>query len=429
MAQGLADLKASLWAATAPSAPETPALTGERTADVVVVGGGFTGLSAALHLAEAGAETVLLEAEEPGFGASGRNNGQVIPHYIRHDPDGIVTELGEERGERLNALVAGSASLVFDLIRRHGIDCDAVQNGWIQPAHKEDRVALIERRYTQWRTRGAEVELLDRNATRAALGSPAYFASWRAATGGHVQPLSLARGLAAAAIAQGAAVHGASPVVDLSRSDGLWRVATAQGSVSAPLVILATNAYTPPRLWPALSRSFVATVTFQAATTPLDADQRAAVLPTNPAMSDTRGNLHYGRLDRDGRLVVGGGLVLRFDTRQRLLDMLVKRTRYLFPDIQAFSFDFAWSGLIANNPQRLVRLHELEPGLLAAIGYSGRGLALAVAVGREMARVAAGTATDDLALPLSPPVAIPAHGLTRRLAPAMLAWYRLKDRL
>ena len=141
-----ADPQSNLWTHTAARGPEYPSLKRERKADVAVVGGGFTGLSAALHLAEGGAETVLLEAGPPGFGASGRNNGQVIPAYSKHNPDDAVTTFGPEQGERLNAMVAGSADLVFELIKKHAIACDAVQNGWLQPAHRASRMNTVQKK-------------------------------------------------------------------------------------------------------------------------------------------------------------------------------------------------------------------------------------------------------------------------------------------
>ena len=152
-----------LWTDTACPAPETPPFDGARKADVVVVGGGYTGLSAALHLAEEGADVVLLEAETPGFGASGRNNGQVIPAYTRHNPDDVVRAYGTKQGERLNRWVAGSADLVFDLIRRHDIACDAAQQGWLQPAHAASRLAGLRAKHDQWAARGAAVEMVDRD--------------------------------------------------------------------------------------------------------------------------------------------------------------------------------------------------------------------------------------------------------------------------
>ncbi|MFP6772290.1 MAG: FAD-dependent oxidoreductase, partial [Alphaproteobacteria bacterium] len=169
-----ADPRSNLWTHTAAPGPDCPALQGDHVADVAVVGGGYTGLSAALHLAMGGARVILLETGQPGFGASGRNNGQVIPVYSRHSPDDAVATFGAERGERLNRMVAGSADLVFDLIRKHDIDCDAAQDGWLQPAHRPSRMRGIQAKHDQWADRGAPVEMYDAARAAELTGSPIY---------------------------------------------------------------------------------------------------------------------------------------------------------------------------------------------------------------------------------------------------------------
>ena len=180
---------ASLWAATAPAAPALPMLDRDTETDVAVIGAGFSGLSTALHLREAGRDVVVLEARDVGFGASGRNNGQVIPTLTRPDPDDMVARLGAENGEKFVALVRDSASYLFDLVRRHAIACDAEQTGWIQPAHSPGRVLLSERRVRQWSRRGAPVELVDRARMQQMLGSEAYYGGMLNPTGGHINPL------------------------------------------------------------------------------------------------------------------------------------------------------------------------------------------------------------------------------------------------
>jgi glycine/D-amino acid oxidase-like deaminating enzyme len=215
-------------------------------------------------LAEGGADTVLVEAQTAGFGASGRNNGQVIPAYTRHNPDDVVREFGVDQGERMNAWVAGSAELVFELIRRHGIDCDAAQEGWLQPAHADSRLVGLQAKHDQWAARGAPVEMIDRDTMAALTGSPIYRGGWMHRGGGHIQPLSYARGLAHAAIEAGAAVHSESPALELRRDGTGWRVITPAGEVAADTVLLATNAYTD-QLWPGLSRSIVPVRSFHIA--------------------------------------------------------------------------------------------------------------------------------------------------------------------
>ncbi len=235
----------SLWAASAPPAPATQALPeGEHRCELLVVGGGFSGLTAALAGARRGADTVLLEAAEIGWGASGRNNGQVIPTLTRADPDILVREFGTEHGEALVGLLRDSANVVFELIRELRIDCEAVQNGWVQPAHRASRLALSRSRHDQWQKRGAPVEMLSREQVAAITGSDFWHGGWQNRSGGHINPLAFARGLAGAALASGVRVHTRSPVTGLERRGDDWLARVGQSTIKARRVILATHGYT-----------------------------------------------------------------------------------------------------------------------------------------------------------------------------------------
>ena len=186
----------ALWAVTAEEpAPNSPPLKEAVKADVVIVGGGFTGLSAALHLSHKGAEVRVLEAEEPGFGASGRNGGQVIPG-LKYDPDELVAMFGLERGERIVEIAGGAADFAFDLIQRHGIRCAPTRKGWIQGVHTASQLDFIRRRLAQWELRGAPVRFLDRAEIAELTGTNAYCGGFLDGRGGMIQPLSYARGLA-----------------------------------------------------------------------------------------------------------------------------------------------------------------------------------------------------------------------------------------
>ncbi len=196
----------SLWAATASPAPEAPPLEGEARVDVLVVGGGYTGMSTALHLAERGVAVRLCEAEQPGWGASGRSGGQVIPE-LKHDPDDLVAMFGADLGARVVEFAGGVADLVFGLAAKHDIPCHPVRQGWIQPAHNSAALALVRRRAEMWARRGAPVESLDRAQTTARLGTDAYLGGWIDRRGGALQPLSYVRGLAEAAQRAGAKIH------------------------------------------------------------------------------------------------------------------------------------------------------------------------------------------------------------------------------
>ena len=419
----------ALWADTAPQAPATGALpAGETRAEVLVIGAGFTGLSTALAAAQRGADVIVLEAAEIGSGASGRNNGQVIPCLSRADPDAIVAAYGADKGEALVALIRDSAQTSFDLIRRHGIDCEAVQNGWLQPAHTAGRVERISRpRYEQWRRRGAPVQLLDAEQVAGLTGSRYWHGGWRNPTGGHVNPLAFARGLARAAMQAGVRLHTHSAVISLRPAGAAWRVSAGAGTILAQRVVIATNAYGSDHVWPGLDRSWVSVRSYQMATAPLPESVRRSILPSDAAMSDTHGDLYFCRFDRRGRLVTGGGLILRHDFAARLKRRIGERLALLFPQIGRPGFDYVWHGRLSMTQDKLPHVHALAEGVITWVGCNGRGVALAVALGPVLADAALGVAPKDLPLPFTPLGRISAHRLAARIAPWMLALYRWRD--
>ncbi len=420
------DPRAALWTATATPAPDCPPLDGDRCASVVVIGGGFTGLSAALHLAEAGIETILLEAEAPGFGASGRNNGQVVPAYSRHNPDEITVLFGTERGEALNAWVQDSANLVFDLIRRHGIDCDAQQNGWLMPAHNAARLAMARKKHDQWAARGAPVDFLDATATAEMTGSQHYAGAWLHRAGGNIQPLSYARGLARAAQATGAALHASSPAMTVERAGLDWQVKTPTGTVTADTVVLATNAYTG-NLWPSLARSIVPMRLFQAATEPLGDNVARTILPGHQGISDARRVLWAFRKDAEGRIVTGASPLFTMRPSRPLARISCEQLIRVFPQISEVRFQHLWDGRIAVTLDRLPRLFDLAEGVYAGLGYSGRGIAMATGMGKLLAERVQGRAAEDLPVLPGPVKPLPLRDLLIPLARARAAWWRLRD--
>lgn len=418
---------ANLWTHTAEPSPETPPLIGNATADVAVIGGGFTGLSTALHVAEAGGSAIVLEAEGPGFGASGRNNGQVIPAYVRHNPDDLVALFGEERGERMNTWVAGSASLVFELIRKHNIECEAAQNGWLQPAHRASRMAGVRNKQGQWAARGHPARLLSGEDTERLTGSPYYrHGGWIHETGGHIQPLGYARGLARAALAAGAVIHGSTPATSINRAEGKWRVGAARGAVTADAVVIATNGYTET-LWPRLRQSIVPFRTFHAATAPMSDNVAKSVLPENHGISDTRQALWAFRKDNGGRLITTAAPVNPMDAPRKIKKTTEARLAEAFPQIGPIEIAHIWEGFIAMTPERLPRLHELAGGVFAGMGYSGRGIALATAMGAALAQRALGAPAEAVAPLPSPVRTLPMHDIVAPLSRAMIAYYRWKD--
>jgi len=422
-------LPPGLWTATATPASPSPALEGDCQADVCIIGGGFTGLSAALHLAEGGASVVVLEAGVVGAGASGRNGGQVIPG-LKLDPSELHALLGPERGPRLTEVIGGAADFVFGLVRRHAIECDARQDGWIKACHRDSTLRPAVRTAREWSERGAPVEALDRARIAELTGTDAYVGGYVDHRGGVVQPLSYVRGLARAARAAGARVHERSLAATPRRSAREWLVSTPRGSVRASHVIIATNGYTDlagaAGPWPALAETVVPVYSYIAATPPLSDDLRRRILPKGQAVSDSRRLLRYYRLDAGGRMVMGGrGKSRESSSRSDYTNIIASATE-LYPELRACEWEFVWGGKVAVTLDHLPHLHELAPGVFAALGYNGRGVAMATVMGKLLADRVQGR---DAIFPVTPVRPIPFHRWRRPAFEVIVAYKRALDRL
>jgi glycine/D-amino acid oxidase-like deaminating enzyme len=420
---------ASLWAAVTPPGPDLPELVGRAESDVIVIGAGFTGLSTGLHLREAGVEVAIVEAMEPGWGASGRNNGQVIPTLSRPDPEDIVARHGAT-GERFVVLLRDSASMLFDVARRYQIEAEQEQSGWVQPVHSPGRIKIAERRVRQWSNLGAAVELLSRDQTRDMLGSDAWFGGFWNRTGGHINPLALSRGLARAMLDRGGRIYARSAAISFERRNGRWLVKTEQGEISGRALIVATNAYTgefSKSLMPAMAHEVMPVLSWQMATQPLSETARETIIPGRQAMSDTHGELYFARYDARNRLVTGGAVIGPGNKPERLKTIVGERLKRLWPQIGKVGFDYVWNGYVGMTTDFLPRIHRLGPDAYGWTGCNGRAVALSIALGDELSKAVRGVPERDLALPFSEPSPMIAHGLLRRLAPLMLMLYRRRD--
>lgn len=417
-----------LYTTTAKPQVNAPPLAGETRADVAIVGGGLTGLSSALHLAEAGLSATLLEARAIGNGCSGRNGGQVNPG-LKLLPDAVEARWGKDLGGRMVALAHRAPGVVFDLIDKHGIDCAPARTGTIRAAVDAAGVAELRELVRQSAARGGAVRLLDGAQMRAATGSDFYRAGALDPRGGHLNPLAYTRGLALAAQRAGARLHGESPALAVARQGGLWRVRTAQGAVLAPELVIATNGYTGD-LWPGLKRVIAPVYTYIAATDPLPEALRRAVMPAGSALYEADWEGGYYRLDEAGRLLIGGRGPQRDARSAADYRHLARHAEARWPALKGLDWPFSWHGQVAVTADHFPHLIAPEPGVHLMLGYNGRGVAMATVAGAAIATRIASGGRARIDLPVRPRITpMPLQRFWRAGAEIATAAFLLRDRL
>jgi glycine/D-amino acid oxidase-like deaminating enzyme len=415
----------AVYAAAAPPSPSTTRLTTPRHVGVAVVGAGFTGLSAALHLAEAGTDVAVLEAREIGWGASGRAFGQVVP-YLKIGHSEILRHYGPERGPRVIDAIAAAPGLVFDLIARHRIDCWAVRTGLIFAAHAPAGQQGLERRTAYWQDRGAPVEMLKGAACAEAVGSTLYQAASLDRRGGNLNPLAYTRGLAHAAAGAGAVIHTQSEVKALGRRGGRWVIEAGAAELTADVVLLATNAYSTA-LWPGLRETIIPLRGHGFVTAPLSDNVRRSILPGRQSLTDTRRLFSGVRMLPDGRLHASAYGPVSGPEQPADFRRVNGRIKRLYPQLGEITWQEEWTGFVAMSPDHVPRMHELAPGLYAGLGYNGRGIAAATLMGRELAARALGQGDDALTFPLVPVRPLSWHRMAPALVTLLARWYRVLD--
>lgn len=373
-----------LWAVTAPPGPDLSPLVGDADADIAVVGAGFTGLSAALAAAEAGARVVVLEAQHIGAGGSGRNFG-LVNAGLWLMPDDMAARL--PKGSTLPALLANAPAAVWDLIQRHGLSCEARPVGTLHCAPDAAGVDALTERARQWRDRQVAVRLLDGPETAVRTGSRAFRAALFDPRAGTVQPLAYARGLARAAIAAGARLHAPSPVTATRHTNGQWHLDSPGGTLRAPRVIWAGNAYGQG---PAANRSITVLPYFSFATDPLPEAARATILPGGEGAWDTADVLASFRLDAAGRFVIGSVGQLGAPDAAIHEAWARRRMAALYPQLDGQRFAHRWFGRIGTTGDAVPRLIDNGDGAFGLTGYNGRGIAPGTVLGRLLAQAALG---------------------------------------
>ncbi len=390
-----------LWELTAPAAPATGPLVADADADVVVIGGGYTGLSSAIHLAEAGVRVGLLEASEIGFGGSGRNVG-LVNAGMWVMPDALADTLGSPFGERLTELLGHGPQKVFELIEKHCIECEVDRAGTLHCAVGRKGLKEIQMRAEQWQKRGAPVVLLNAEETRRKVGGGSFSGALLDRRARTIQPLAYVRGLARVALAAGVRIFTHSEVLTARYTGSRWRIGTAKRSVNAEWVIVATDAYGKGP-WSQVRQEQILLPYFNFATRPLSDHLRASILPERQGAWDTRQVLSSFRFDRSGRLVFGSVGALERVGAAVHQAWATRSLRRLFSQLGDVEFEAGWFGMIGLTSNKLPRFHKLDRNVVAFSGYNGRGIAPGTVSGSVLASYVLGQVTEkDLPLPVTP---------------------------
>lgn len=410
----------SLWDQSAVESDYSHPLAGDVETDVAIVGGGFTGLSTALHCAESGLSAIVLEAEQIGYGGSGRNVG-LVNAGAQYPPAKVRKILGDTYGPRYVERLGAAPEKVFSLIEKHQIRCEAMRQGTIHAAHAPSGTLDLKERYQEWRRLGAPVQFLTRREAAETIGSDQFFAGLIDHRAGTINPMGYCRGLARAAVGVGAKIFTGARVTKLAKTPGnAWRLQTKVGQISARFVVLGTNAYTD-ELWPGLKDVFTPIHYFQLATEPLG-ERAASILPGGQGLWDTGPIMFSLRRDQFNRLIIGSMGALIGTAEQGLSQRWAsKQVSRLFPDLGPVTFQDAWHGQIALTPNHIPRILKLDEGLYTPIAYNGRGITTGTLFGEAMAQLLSGGDVSDLPLPVTEPHHLVSAPLMKRFYQAAFA--------
>ena len=402
----------SLWDMSAEERALSSPLDGNCTTDLAIVGGGFTGLSTALHAAERGIACQVLEAKQIGYGGSGRNVG-LVNAGLWLPPQDVRRRLGEKRGAALVETLGEAPGYVQSLIERHQIRCEATRTGTIHAAHSPKGYADLARRADEWCRLGAPVNLLSRDEAAEMIGSTCFHGGLVDQRAGTINPMGYVRGLARAAQGAGAKVATGVTAKRLRRDGNNWVIETDRGAVTAKSVVLGTNAYSD-ELWPGLKNTFTMIHFFQLATAPLG-DRGRSILSGGQGLWDTGPIMFSLRRDAFGRLIIGSMGTVIGGIKGLSRRWAARSLRRLFPDLGPVAFEHGWHGRIAMTPDHLPRIHRLAEGLYTPIGYNGRGITPGTIFGKAMAELLAGGKEEDLPLPISEPHCVKSAPVMSRL--------------
>lgn len=417
----------SYYAATANPVPARPALQGTHETDVCVIGAGYTGISTALFLLEHGFRVTVLEAAQVGYGASGRNGGQIVNSYSR-DLDTIEKQLGPEQARLLGEMAFEGGRIIRERVQRYAIDCD-LQDGGVFGAVNHKQMAQLEQQKKLWERYGYDqLELLDAQGIRGVVNTERYVGGMLDRGGGHIHPLNLVLGEAAAVESLGGIIHEQSRVIRIQ--DGEKPVVhTEQGSVSARFVVVAGNAYLG-NLLPTLAAKSMPCGTQVITTEPLGEALARSLLPQNYCVEDCNYLLDYYRLSADHRLIFGGGVVYGARDPADIEALIRPNVTKTFPQLRNVRIDYAWTGNFLLTLSRLPQVGRLGSHIYYSQGCSGHGVTFTHVAGKVLAEAIRGQAQRFDAFAALPHYPFPGGRLLRIPLTALGAWYyQLRDHI
>ena len=418
----------ALWMSTAVAAPETTKFSGQQSHyDIAVIGGGFTGLNAALVLAKSGKKVCVLESAGLGFGASGRSGGQVNMG-LNLDPTQLKERFGEEQGQRLVDTITHVPDTVFNLIKEHQLDCDPVQTGWVQGAVNKHILSKQESTVQDFERNGFSMRLLDKDQIANMTGTDSFIGGTFNPKAGSLHPLSYTRELARVAIQHGADVFTRSPVNELKQTSDGWRLSCNDAELECGQVLVCTNGYTGS-LVDGLAQKVVPVRSILIASEPLSDNLRKTILPNKVTLVDKRNLILYFRYDRDGRLCIGDHGPMRDAFTLKDFDNLKKRVIDVYPQLANTRWDFHWGGRIAVTKDSLPFIEQLAPGMWAGMGFNGRGVGMGSVVGQTLAELAMGKPAQDSCFPVTKPKQFALHRFHKAGVLINVKWFELADSL
>ena len=387
----------NLWENTSKEQELFPATPENQTADLLIIGGGFTGCSAALEAAKQSASVVLIECEKIGFGGSGRNVG-LVNAGLWLPPKKINSILGKKQGEALIFSLGSAPDLVYSIIDENEIDCDPKRNGTLHCAHSEKGMEYLIERLKQGQEYGEPLALFDKSETQNRIGSSKFFGSLHDPRAGTIQPLAYCRGLARKAKELGAKIYEKSKVAHIKRQNGMWHANVKNFVIKSKYLLLAMNAYQD--LGKEQNTGKFSTVYYsQFATRPLNSNEMSTILPNKEGCWDTATIMSSFRVDEAGRLIIGTMGNSEGFGKKIHSNWANKKLRDLFPFLPELEFNYRWSGKIAMTKDHIPKIVNFKKNALSCFGYSGRGIAPGTLFGKACATA---LLSEDLSvLPIS----------------------------